>query len=42
MLEVRSVCRHLVGHQQGMKLFGTASCVLQDDIKTDDVINNLN
>jgi hypothetical protein len=42
MLEVRTICIHLVGHQQGKKQFGTASCVLQDYIKTNDMINNLN
>jgi len=42
MLVVRNVCRHLVGHQQGKKQFGMASFVFQDDIKTDDMINNLN
>ena len=42
MLEVRNVCRHLVGHRQGKKQFGTASCVLKDHIKTDNMLNTLN
>jgi hypothetical protein len=39
---MRNVRIHFVGHQQGKKQFGTAMCVFQDDIKTDNLIKNLN